>query len=360
MTSMSNSDADRYSKARRDRQASLDAILQSKSRNKIVVAGPGTGKTFLFKQILKGKKSALTLTFVNSLVGDLSLELCGMSDVKTLHGFARGIMGKAMGSARVYPKLSMVIAEDAEVLNGLRIDFDALFNNRDDKSEHIAFYKERKAYYAHYGFADMIYAAALYLEQHKDKIPVFDQVLVDEFQDFNLLEVSLIELLASRSPILIVGDDDQSLYFFKNADAAHIRKRHSPEDKTYDSFNLPYCSRCTRVIVESVNDVITSAVAEEFLKERISKPYIYFEDEKKEDDCERYPQLTHVRCFATQVPFFIENAVREIAEEQRERFSVLVIAPTKTRCRKIARGLRKKGLRTSLMLMQSLIQDRPF
>ena len=113
MTSMSNSDADRYSKVRRDRQASLDAILQSKSRNKIVVAGPGTGKTFLFKQILKGKKSALTLTFVNSLVGDLSLELCGMSDVKTLHGFARGIMGKAMGSARVYPKLSMVIAEDA-------------------------------------------------------------------------------------------------------------------------------------------------------------------------------------------------------------------------------------------------------
>ena len=266
-----------------------------------------------------------------------------MSEVKTLHGFARGIMGKATGSARVYPKLSIVIAEDAEILKGVRIDFDSLFYNRDDKSEHIAFYKARKAHYAHYGFADIIYAAALYLEQHDDKIPVFDQVLVDEFQDFNSLEVSLIELLASRSPTLIVGDDDQSLYFFKNADAGHIRKRHSSDNKTYESFNLPYCSRCTRVIVNSVNDIISSATAEGFLKDRIKKPYIYFEDEKKEEDCKRYPQLTHVRCFSKQVPYFIATSVGEIAAEQRQQFSVLVIAPTKSRCRKIARGLRQKG-----------------
>ena len=140
-----------------------------------------------------------------------------------------------------------------------------------------------------------------------------------------------------------LGDDDQSLYFFKNADAAHIRKRHSPDDKTYESFNLPHCSRCTRVIVEAVNDVIAGAVAEGFLKDRISKPYVYFEDEDKENDCKRYPQLIHARCFAKQVPFFLANAIREIAEEQRKKFSVLVIAPTRSRCRKIARGLRKKG-----------------
>ena len=54
---MSNPDEQRFTKAHHDRQESLDAILQSKSRNKIVVAGPGTGKTFLFKQILKDKKA---------------------------------------------------------------------------------------------------------------------------------------------------------------------------------------------------------------------------------------------------------------------------------------------------------------
>jgi len=76
------SDEERYAKARADRRAKVDAVLQSKSQKKIVVAGPGTGKTFLFKEILKDKKNSLALSFVNSLVEDLSLELCGLSEVK--------------------------------------------------------------------------------------------------------------------------------------------------------------------------------------------------------------------------------------------------------------------------------------
>jgi superfamily I DNA/RNA helicase len=214
---MSDPDEPKYADARAERQQRVEAVLRSKSQKKIVVAGPGTGKTFLFKETLKDKKNSLTLTFVNSLVEDLSLDLCGMSEVKTLHGFARGVMGRATGSAKIFPKLSKIIQEDLELLENVKIDFDSIFQNRDDKNEYIAFYKKRKAFYKYYGFADIIYAAVLYLEQYPDKIPIFDQVLVDEFQDFNRLEVSLIDLLASESPILIAGDDDQSLYFFKYA-----------------------------------------------------------------------------------------------------------------------------------------------
>jgi superfamily I DNA/RNA helicase len=345
---MSNPDTDRYGKASRDRQERINAILRSPGEKKIVVAGPGTGKTFIFKEILAGKTNTLILTFVNSLVEDLSLELCAMSEVKTLHGFARSVMARAVGSVRVFPKLSWVITEDAEVLRKSKIDFDALFHNRDDQNEHIAFYKRRKSYYGHYGFTDLIYAAVLYLEQNKDRIPSFDQIVVDEFQDFNLLEVSLIDLLASRSPILIAGDDDQSLYFFKSADPTHIRKRYGIDDNLCESFNLPHCSRCTRVIVDSVNDIVRAAVAEGHLKGRIAKPYIYFEAEEKEQDCRRYPKLTHVACFAKQIPFYISTAIREIAENRREKFSVLVIAPTKARCGSVAKALRKKGFKNIL------------
>ena len=35
-----------------------------------------------------------------------------------------------------------------------------------------------------------------YYEQHPEKVPSYTQVVVDEFQDFNALEVSLIDLLA--------------------------------------------------------------------------------------------------------------------------------------------------------------------
>ena len=65
---------DKYTKAIIERQKYIDAILSSPSRNKIVVAGPGTGKTYLFKEVVKGKTNTLTLTFVNALVEDLSLE----------------------------------------------------------------------------------------------------------------------------------------------------------------------------------------------------------------------------------------------------------------------------------------------
>lgn len=347
---------DKYAESEAERQKYIDIVLQSRSRKKVVVAGPGTGKTFLFKEILKAKKSALTLTFINSLVEDLSLELCGLSDVKTLHSFARGIMAQATHSVRIFPKLSPVIEEDAKVLLGQTINFDTIFHNMDDENEYLAFYKARKTFYRHYGFTDIIFAAVKYLEKNKNRIPPFDQVIVDEFQDFNLLEVSLIELLASKSPILITGDDDQSLYHFKNASPAHIRERHS-NGEPYEAFNLPYCSRCTRVIVEALNDVIKAAIAEGFLKGRIDKPYRYFEDKEKEAECEKYPKLSHVHCFATQFPFFINKMIGEIAKERREKFSVLIIAPTKDRCRRVAKALRTKGFENVLYVDQQVTSD---
>ncbi|MCK4487492.1 MAG: hypothetical protein KAU38_12120 [Desulfobacterales bacterium] len=108
---------DRYATTSRERQAHTNAILRSPSNKKIVVAGPGTGKTYLFKSILEGKQRTLTLTFVNALVEDLSLELCGLSEVKTLHGFALAVLKEATGNnIKVFPKLSKVIKEDAILL----------------------------------------------------------------------------------------------------------------------------------------------------------------------------------------------------------------------------------------------------
>jgi superfamily II DNA or RNA helicase len=45
---------DRYVAAESDRRSYVDAIVNSDASRRIIVAGPGTGKTFLFKEILKG------------------------------------------------------------------------------------------------------------------------------------------------------------------------------------------------------------------------------------------------------------------------------------------------------------------
>jgi len=335
---------ERYAKAKTERKKHTDEILNHSSRHKIVVAGPGTGKTHLFKEVLNGKSNTLTLTFVNALVEDLSLELCGLSDVKTLHSFARSELAKVLKKdVNLFPKLQKVVQEDAKIILDKEVDFDHIFHNREDTNENIDFYKKRKDYYDHYGYSDVIFAIVKAFESKEDRIPAYEQVVVDEFQDFNKLEVSLIELLAKKSPVLLAGDDDQALYAFKSASPDHIRQKHGDTCPEYTPFNLPFCSRCTRVIVESTNDLITTAKKNGRLANRIDKPYNYFEDEKKDKESDQNPNLVYTQTYATQIPWFIQQRIGELAKEVRGNFSVLIISPSKKQSRAIVASLREKG-----------------
>ena len=180
-----------YEQSAAERDGHTKAVLSSASKKIVVVAGPGTGKTTLFSKMLEGKNGdALTLTFINALVDDLSLGLYGMSDVKTLHGFSASFLKKTI-SAKVFPKLCAVIKEDAVILMGEDINFDELFQIGSGKAEHFAFYKARKDFYGkYYGFADVVYALGQYLSANRHKIPAYKQIVVDEFQDFNQAEVA--------------------------------------------------------------------------------------------------------------------------------------------------------------------------
>jgi superfamily I DNA/RNA helicase len=336
--------ADKYKKAEYERQLYVDAVLNSKSRKKVVVAGPGTGKTFLFKKILLGKKNTLTLTFINSLVEDLSLQLYGISDVRTLHSFARGILKQLTNKdIKVFPKLSELIKDDAKILIGRDIDFDKLFHNRDDSNLDINLFEKRREYYDYYGYSDIVFEAVKYFEQNKENIPSFGHIVVDEFQDFNLLEVSLIDLLAEKSPILLAGDDDQALYDFKSASTRHIRERHREERPDYESFSLPFCARSTRVIVDAANDVISAARKFGFLRSRIDKPYKYFDHREKDAESGMYPKIGYTQLFAKQIPWFIESKIGNMAGDLKDTFAVLIISPTTVQTRSIAEALKGKG-----------------
>jgi superfamily I DNA/RNA helicase len=337
--------SDRYHEARERREKHVNAVLASGANRKVVLAGPGTGKTYLFRRALEGKPNSLVLTFINSLVEDLSAELYGLSEVKTLHSFATELLRSSSQAKaiHIYPLLPELIGEDLAFICGEEVDFVKAFNTRDDNNPHLEFYRRRKKYYDHsYGHSDVVFAAVKFLEEHPNKIPAYDQILVDEFQDFNVLEVSLIDILSTRSPILLAGDDDQALYDFKHADAEHIRLRHN-DAQTYASFNLPMCSRCTRVIVESANDIIRAAKRNNLLKGRIEKPYEYFDDIDHDRVCENFPKITYGQIFSTQLGWYLEKKLDEVAQLTRGKFSVLVLSPIRTHARAFASALRKKG-----------------
>jgi superfamily I DNA/RNA helicase len=339
-----------YKQSWAERDDYTKAVLNSTSKKIVVVAGPGTGKTTLFSKMLEGKNGdALTLTFINALVDDLSLGLYGMSEVKTLHGFSASFLKKTI-NARVFPKLCEVIKEDAVILMGEDINFDELFQIGSGKAEYFTFYKARKDFYGkYYGFTDVVYALGQYLAANPHKIPAYKQIVVDEFQDFNPAEVAVIDLLADRSPTLVAGDDDQSLYTdLKKADPQHIRHKHGGTNGEYAAFVLPFCSRSTRVIVEAANDVVRKAKASGLLQGRIEKPYLYFPCKEKDAEGRQNPLINYTTMYQTQLARYMADEISLVAAVERKKFEVLVVMPPqlkKVSLPKLANALKKKGFK---------------
>lgn len=332
-----------YKKVEEERRQHTQAILKCPSTKIIVVAGPGTGKTFLFQEIVKTQTKCLTLSFVRKLVEDLSLKLKGNSEVKTLHGFALKELKKGKPELEIFPKLSEVIEDDAQILQKKKIKFDKLFHDFKETDPFLNFYKIRKDYYGqYYGFSDIIYALVKFYEKNEKNIPKIGQVIVDEFQDFSLLEVLLIEQLSKKNKILIVGDDDQALYNKKNAFPEHIRVRFTDPSNGYTPFNLPYCCRCPQVIIQTTNDIIEYAKSNGYLHNRIKKPFLYFDCEKKDVISEQNPKIYHKFIPNNQIPWFIFRKIETFSENLKRDFSVLVISPG-NKIQTVTRLLKKYG-----------------
>jgi superfamily I DNA/RNA helicase len=77
-------------------KAAVERVLASRSRKRLVVAGPGAGKTTLFKKLLEAAAGnadqRVVLTFINTLKDDLDRSLGDVSRVFTLHGYCQHLL----------------------------------------------------------------------------------------------------------------------------------------------------------------------------------------------------------------------------------------------------------------------------
>lgn len=324
-------------------------ILESEYPKKIIVAGPGTGKTYTFKKLFekKGQGNFLALTFIRKLADNLRNELPEKVDTNTFHAFCKGILHKLQGKVDIFPQLTNVIQTDASILQPELNNFDYHFQILSKKSNEIEFYLNRGDYYEFLSFNDSVYRLYIFLCETPSILPAYDQIVIDEYQDFNPLEVAFIDELVKKGPILIVGDDDQAVYTGKNSSPEYIRQKYNSGD--FEIHELPYCSRCPKVIVDATNGFLKNIIAKGFLNDRINKKFLPI-TEGMEELNKRNPEIIYatVPVIRTLVNFIYYALSRIPAFETKESFdqnypTVLIIGQ-KHYLREIYKLLEKKGV----------------
>ena len=215
--------------------------------NILVLAGPGSGKTRVVAHriayLLRVKRvrpdSILALCYNRSAVTGLRKQIKGLigRDILrvttlTFHGLAlrltgRSLAGQYTGEEKTEINFSELIQDAIKLLQG--------------KSDVL-------------GFGDGA--------PRDELIGRFSHILVDEYQDIDEEQYTLISLLAGRSltesdekmTIMAVGDDDQNIYRFRGTNVQFIRKFH--QDYKADIHYLMENYRSTTNIIAAANQLI--------------------------------------------------------------------------------------------------------
>ena len=121
-------------------------------------------------------------------------------------------------------------------------------------------YKEYLKSYNSVDFNDLINLTVKIYIEHPDVLERyqnrFKYIMIDEYQDTNHAQYKLTSLLASKyKNIVVVGDDDQSIYAFRGADVSNILSFESDyHDAKIITLNKNY--RSTKYILDTANAVI--------------------------------------------------------------------------------------------------------
>ncbi len=354
-------------------------IIKSIHPKKIVMAGPGAGKTTGFLRLLEDRKfnkeKCLVFTFLGVLKKDLERKLESMAKIFTLHGYCNYLLKKfpqlcegITSSFFVLPALSEIIKEDWEILDGSDVpDFNKNFQSSSE-SAGTEFFLNRSNYYNAVSFDDSVFRVYKVFKAGISIGDSYDLVLVDEAQDFNKLEMDFIKYMSEKHPILITGDDDQALYDdFRSASPLYIRDLW--RNGEFEQHKLPYCTRCTKVIVEAFHDVVKTATQNNLLKDRIDKNFDYYPP-LKENDSIKYPKIKVVETsvFKKNLNYFGEYIKREIEKIPEEEIkkskeddnpTVLIIAQKPFKGQ-IEEWMMENGFEVEISKKPDIYPDREF
>ncbi|HII29665.1 TPA: ATP-dependent helicase, partial [Candidatus Woesearchaeota archaeon] len=103
-------------------------------------------------------------------------------------------------------------------------------------------------------FSDQLIDTINLLDEHKELIPEFDHVLIDEYQDVNSSQIRLVDILSPEN-LFCVGDPRQSIFGWRGSDIGYIL-RFEEKYNDCDIITLKKNYRSTKHIVELINSSI--------------------------------------------------------------------------------------------------------
>ncbi len=269
----------------------------------LVLAGPGSGKTlvitertrYLTEELKIPEEQLLVITFTKAAANEMKERfLSGKGAVRTgvnfgtFHAVFFTILKHAyhLNSSNVVKEeirlqfmkeiirhLDVTYEDEKEFITDISSEISLVKGNRMDLSNYYSIHLAGEVFrtiYAEYNrklqraglidFDDMLLLCHQLLKERKDILKVwqnkFRYILIDEFQDINMVQYEIVRMLAlPHNNLFIVGDDDQSIYRFRGA---------KPEIMLNFPKDYPDCRklcltknyRCGSLILEGANRLI--------------------------------------------------------------------------------------------------------
>lgn len=269
----------------------------------LVLAGPGSGKTLTIvnriKNLIEKQKvrpeEILVITFTKYAAAEMKMRVRLLMQKEnlpitmgTFHGIYYGILKWAyklgpqniLSEEEKYQIVRQIVSQkDIEIfdeedfLQEIVMEIGLVKNNRQNIEEYEAKrcltstfreiyheYETLRKQIRKIDFDDMLVLCYQLFVQRPDVLKMwqgkFKYILVDEFQDINQVQYDVIKMLAApENNLFVVGDDDQSIYSFRGADAKIMFqfKKDYPES---DQILLDVNYRSTANIVQNARKVI--------------------------------------------------------------------------------------------------------
>ncbi|WP_202108634.1 ATP-dependent helicase [Succinivibrio dextrinosolvens] len=254
--------------------------VSSELRNMLIIAGAGTGKTrvlvsriaWLIKHFHIAPRNIMAVTFTNKAATEMRERLALMVGnsvqmslwANTFHSICLRLLRAYASYAGLIPGFT-ILDTDSQVSLVKRLMKDMNIDTKEFKPSDIAsniskqkengvralafskmisakspdYVKVTSQVYNVYervcnqensvDFSELLLRTVELLENNQEIRELqhrrFKEILVDEFQDTNAIQYRFLRLIAGPdSHVLVVGDDDQSIYGWRGADVSNMRK----------------------------------------------------------------------------------------------------------------------------------------